>query len=156
MSPSEYPGPACWCGKSSCIERWISGTGFADDHARANPGTPPLAAPEIVALARNGDASARATLDLYIDRLARSLSAIINLIDPDIIVLGGGMSNIAELYERLPPLLPRHVFGGEVTTSIRPSHHGDSSGVRGAARLWPHPVTPFPPLRPRDPARAGE
>lgn len=139
MTPGEFPGPACWCGKSSCIERWISGTGFADDHARVNPDTPPLTAPDIVALARNGDPSARATLDRYIDRLARSLSAIINLLDPDVMVLGGGMSNVSELYERVPPLLPQYVFGREVATPIRPSLHGDSSGVRGAARLWPRP-----------------
>lgn len=137
MSPAEFPGPACWCGKSSCIEKWISGTGFADDHARSVPGSPRLTGPQIVALARAGDAPARAALERYAHRLARALAHIINLLDPDVIVLGGGMSNVDELYELVPPQLPAYVFGGEAGTPVVRSRHGDSSGVRGAAWLWP-------------------
>ena len=137
MAPGEFPGPACWCGQSSCIEKWISGTGFADDYARSVPGSPRQTGPQIVALARAGDAPARAALDRYANRLARALAHVINLLDPDVIVLGGGMSNVDELYERVPPQLPAYVFGGEAGTPVVRSRHGDSSGVRGAAWLWP-------------------
>ncbi len=139
MTPEEYPGPACWCGKSSCIEKWISGTGFADDYARATGAAGParLKAEQIVALARDGDAAARGALERYAGRLARSLAHAINLLDPDVIVLGGGMSNVDELYEWIPPQLPRYVFGGEAETPVVRNRHGDSSGVRGAAWLWP-------------------
>ncbi|MDA8307346.1 MAG: fructokinase [Deltaproteobacteria bacterium] len=140
MSEEEYPGPACWCGKSSCIERWISGTGFEEDYARTRPQGYPLLklnGPQIVALARNGDDVARSVLKRYADRLARSLAQVINILDPDVIVLGGGMSNVDELYELAPPLLPLYVFGTEADTPIVRSRHGDSSGVRGAAWLWP-------------------
>jgi fructokinase len=142
MNEDEYPGPACWCGKSSCIEKWISGTGFADDYARkalnltsSGPQTPK--GRQIVALARSGDSAAMDALERYTNRLARSLAHIINSIDPDIIVLGGGMSNVDELYELTPPQLQSYVFGSEVKTPIVRSKHGDSSGVRGAAWLWP-------------------
>jgi len=135
MTPDEFPGPACWCGQSSCIEKWISGTGFADDHERAT-GTR-LTGEEIVALSRQGNADARATLERYANRLARSLAHVINLLDPDIIVLGGGMSNINELYTLVPPQLEKYVFGSEAATPVVRNHHGDSSGVRGAAWLWP-------------------
>ncbi|MEN6438913.1 MAG: fructokinase [Syntrophobacter sp.] len=142
MNDEEYPGPACWCGKSSCIERWISGTGFADDYARTmheQPGRGParLDGARIVAMARNGDGAARGALERYADRLARSLAHSINILDPDVIVLGGGMSNVDELYQLVPPRLPSYVFGGEAETPIIRSRHGDSSGVRGAAWLWP-------------------
>lgn len=139
MTPDEFPGPACWCGKSSCIETWISGTGFANDYARAvgAAGHERLKGPQIVALARNGDAAARAALERYADRLARCLAHAINLLDPDVIVLGGGMSNVDELYEWVPRQLPAYVFGGEADTPIVRNKHGDSSGVRGAAWLWP-------------------
>lgn len=136
MTPEEYPGPACWCGKSACIERWISGTGFADDYARANGGAR-LKSEQIVALARRGDAPAQAALGRYANRLARALAQVIHVLDPDIIVLGGGMSNVDELYALVPPLLPDFVFGREADTPIVRSRHGDSSGVRGAAWLWP-------------------
>ena len=139
MTAEEYPGPACWCGKSACIERWISGTGFADDYAKTYPGSARLNGPQIVALARGGDAAARAALERYANRLARSLAHVINLLDPDVIVLGGGMSNVDELYALVPPQLPAYVFGRETTTPIVRSKHGDSSGVRGAAWLWPRP-----------------
>ena len=137
MTADEFPGPACWCGKSSCIERWISGTGFADDYARTVPSPARLTGPQIVDLARAGDAAARAALTRYANRLARALAHVINLLDPDVIVLGGGMSNVDELYEQVPPQLPAYVFGREAGTPIVRSKHGDSSGVRGAAWLWP-------------------
>ena len=135
MSPEEFPGPPCWCGKSSCIEKWISGTGFADDYARATGAR--LRGEQIVVLARSGDPAARGALDRYAHRLARALAHAINLLDPDVIVLGGGMSNVDELYALVPPLLPAFVFGGEAHTPVVRNRHGDSSGVRGAAWLWP-------------------
>ena len=137
MTADEFPGPACWCGKTGCIERWISGTGFADDYARAAPAAARLTAPQIVDLARRGDAPARAALARYANRLARALAHVINLLDPDVIVLGGGMSNVAELYEMVPPQLSAYVFGREAATPVVRNRHGDSSGVRGAAWLWP-------------------
>ena len=136
MTADEYPGPACWCGKSGCIETRISGTGFACDFQRAT-GTC-LTGEEIIALARKGDEAAKAALERYANRLARALSHVINLLDPDVIVLGGGMSNVDELYELIPPQLPQYVFGGEANTPILKHRHGDSSGVRGAAWLWPN------------------
>ena len=152
MTPDEFPGPACWCGKLSCIERWISGPGFADDYARAHPGlAAPLTAEQIVARARNGEPAARDALHRYVHRLARSLAHVINLLDPDVIVLGGGLSNVEELYDEVPPLLPKFVFGGEVAIPVLRSRHGDSSGVRGAAWLWPG--TGCPPARGESHAR---
>jgi fructokinase len=142
MNEEEYPGPACWCGKSSCIEKWISGTGFEDDYTRAttrSAGRPPakLNGEQIVALARDGDAVAKGVLERYVNRLARSLAHVINILDPDVVVLGGGMSNVDELYELAPPQLSSYVFGREAETPIIRNRHGDSSGVRGAAWLWP-------------------
>ncbi|MGO8942967.1 MAG: fructokinase [Syntrophobacteraceae bacterium] len=142
MNDEEYPGPACWCGKSSCIEKWISGTGFTDDYALTTSeltGYRPvkLNGAQIVALARNGDTVARGVLKRYANRLARSLAHAINILDPDVVVLGGGMSNVDELYELVPPQLPSYVFGSEAETPVIRNRHGDSSGVRGAAWLWP-------------------
>ena len=131
----EYPGPTCWCGRSSCIEKWISGTGFADDYARSTGIL--LKSEQIVARARQGEDAARGALERYADRLARALAHAINLLDPDIVVLGGGMSNVDELYDLVPPQLAKYVFGGEAETPIVRNMHGDSSGVRGAAWLWP-------------------
>ena len=133
-TPDEFPGPACWCGKTACIEKWISGTGFADDYARAAGVR--LKGEQIVARARQGEAAARGTLERYANRLARALAHVVNLLDPDVIVLGGGMSNVDELYELVPPQLADHVFGGEADTPVVRNQHGDSSGVRGAAWLW--------------------
>ena len=130
----EVPGPACWCGKTSCIEKWISGTGFADDYARAAGVR--LKGEQIVARARQGEAAARGALERYGHRLARALAHVVNLLDPDVIVLGGGMSNVDELYGLVPPQLAQYVFGGEADTPVVRSKHGDSSGVRGAAWLW--------------------
>jgi fructokinase len=132
---SEHPGPLCWCERRGCLEMWISGTGLRDDFRQATGARPDGAA--IIAAARAGDADASGALDRYIDRLARALAVVCDLIDPDVIVLGGGMSNTAELYDRLPPLIEANAFTDSFTTPIRPALHGDSSGVRGAAWLWP-------------------
>lgn len=132
---SECPGPACWCGQRGCLESWVSGTGFQRDHAAVSGQT--LEGPQIVAAARAGDPAAVATLDRYIDRLGRALALIANLVDPDCFVLGGGMSNVAELYDRLPAVVRRHVFADGWDAKIVPAVAGDSSGVRGAAMLWP-------------------
>ncbi len=140
MSKEEYPGRLCWCGRPSCVETWISGTGFAEDYARARGlagGFERLDGQQIVALSRSGDEVARSALKRYADRLARSLAEVINILDPDVIVLGGGMSNVDELYELVPRLLPSYVFGEDADTIIVRNRHGDSSGVRGAAWLWP-------------------
>ena len=136
MAADEFPGPSCWCGKTSCIEKWISGTGFVDDYARTTGGSR-RTGPQIVAASRNGNPAARAALERYAHRLARALAHAINLLDPDVVVLGGGMSNVDELYELVPPQLPAYVFGHETSTPVLRNRHGDSSGVRGAAWLWP-------------------
>lgn len=127
----EHPGPECWCGRRNCLELWVSGTGFTRDHGGART------AEEIVALSRTGDAGATASLDRYIDRLARGLAVVCDVLDPDVIVLGGGMSNVDELYERLPGAIAPLAFSDVFTTPVLRAVHGDSSGVRGAARLWP-------------------
>jgi fructokinase len=126
--------PECWCGKRGCLETWISGSGFERDHVRA--GGQPLNGETIVAQGRKGDAVARAALDRYVHRLGRALSVICNIVDPDTIVLGGGLSNVAELYEQLPRAVRAHVFSDTWEARIVPARWGDSSGVRGAARLW--------------------
>jgi fructokinase len=133
----ERPGPPCYCGKRGCLETFISGTGLADDYAASQSGSRTrLDAATVVARAAGGDAIARAALDRYTHRLARGLAAIVNVLDPDAIVLGGGMSNASELYLTVPTLLPTFVFSDRVDTALLPPKHGDSSGVRGAAWLW--------------------
>ncbi|HEY4161419.1 MAG TPA: fructokinase [Dongiaceae bacterium] len=131
----EYPGPDCYCGKQGCLETWISGTGLEDDYQRS-VGTR-LKGREILSLSAAGDAAAEAAVRRYEDRLARGLAHVVNLLDPDVIVLGGGMSRIERLYPALMSKLPGYVFGNECATPIRPALHGDSSGIRGAAWLWP-------------------
>lgn len=131
--PSELPGPPCYCGRFGCVETYLSGPGLERDHAAAS-GTR-LPAREIAAAAEAGDEMARASLERYADRLARSLAAVINVVDPETIVLGGGVSNIPYWYERVPELWTRYVFSDAVVTRIAPAAHGDSSGVRGAAWL---------------------
>jgi len=131
----EFPGPNCWCGLSGCLERWISGTGLGDDYERRTGARP--RGSEIIALARSGDPVASATLDDYIDRLGRGMAMIANIIDPDCFVLGGGMSNVTELYDRLQPVINRYTFSDGWDAKIVPAKWGDSSGVRGAAHLWP-------------------
>ncbi|HEX2801841.1 MAG TPA: ROK family protein, partial [Phenylobacterium sp.] len=125
----EHPGPACWCGRRGCLEVWVSGSGFARDAG--------LGGEAAVAAARAGDPAAGAALDRYVDRLGRGLAMVCDLIDPDVIVLGGGMSNIEAIYPPLPAVIARHIFSDSFETPIRPAAHGDSSGVRGAAWLWP-------------------
>ena len=130
----ERPGPDCYCGRQGCIETFLSGPGMAADHARR--GGEALEPPAIVAAAGAGDALARAVLDDYIDRMARALAHVINLLDPDTIVLGGGMGRIQALYQEVPRRWGRYVFSDCVHTELLPPRHGDSSGVRGAAWLW--------------------
>ncbi|MDP9038751.1 MAG: ROK family protein [Acidobacteriota bacterium] len=135
-TPEELPGPRCYCGQHGCLETWISGTGLANDYLRVNG--QPLAGPAIVAAAAAGDARAAASLDRVEERIGRALASAINLLDPDVIVLGGGLSRLQRLYTNLPQIVERHLFGGgPLLTPIRPAVHGDASGVRGAAWLWP-------------------
>lgn len=134
-SPRELDAAsACYCGKKGCIETWLSGPALAADHVRY--GGEELPAHEIVQLANAGYGACGATLARYEERLARALASVINLLDPDVIVLGGGLSNIARLYDTVPRLWPRYVFSDRVDTKLVPPRHGDSSGVRGAAWLW--------------------
>lgn len=130
----EWPGPDCFCGRRGCLERWISGPAFAEDHRRVTGED--LGTAEIVTRAEGGEPGARASLDRYVDRLARGLASVVNLLDPDVIVLGGGMSNVARLYQELPARLSALCFSDGVDTPILRARHGDSSGVRGAAWLW--------------------
>jgi fructokinase len=130
----ERPGPPCYCGKNGCIETFLSGPGLSLDHrtATGRERTPP----EIVAAAEGGDTAADAALARYEDRMARSLATVINILDPDAIVLGGGLSNVGRLYVNVPRLWGRYVFSDCVDTCLLPPVHGDASGVRGAAWLW--------------------
>jgi fructokinase len=131
----ERPGLPCACGKRGCIETFLSGTGFAAHHNIAH-GTA-LEAHEIAGRAEASDPDAMASLARYENRMARALASVINLLDPDAIVLGGGMSNVERLYERVPRLWGDWVFSDRVDTRLLPPRFGDSSGVRGAAWLWP-------------------
>jgi fructokinase len=134
MTAEEYPGPKCWCGRKSCMEMWLSGTGLAADHLRVTGQR--LRAEEVQAAAAAGDAAAQATLDRHANRLARGLAHVINIFDPEVVVLGGGLSKLAHLYSAVPPLAAPYVFSEEKAIDIRPPRWGDASGVRGAARLW--------------------
>jgi fructokinase len=129
---SERPGRDCYCGKTGCIETWLSGPGLAKDFDPVGG----IDAAEIIARAARGDTKAEACLQRYEDRLARSLASVINIVDPEAIVLGGGLSQATRLYENLPGLLPNYVFSDTLATRLLAPLHGDSSGVRGAARLW--------------------
>jgi fructokinase len=126
--------PACYCGRKGCIETFISGPGMREDHLKLNGDL--LDPPEIVARAAAGDAACEATLQRYEGRLALALAGVINILDPNVIVLGGGLSNILRLYEQVPQLWDRHIFSDQVATRLVSNRHGDSSGVRGAAWLW--------------------
>ena len=130
----EYPGPDCYCEKRGCLECWVSGRGFAADYQRATGRR--LSGAQVATLAADGEPDAVAALGRYESRLARGLATVVNTLDPDVLVLGGGMSNVERLYQTLPGLIPQYVFGRECTTPVRPALHGDSSGVRGAACLW--------------------
>jgi len=133
---TEQPGPQCYCGKYGCIETFLSGPGLAEDHTRHVGES--LTAAEIASAATvAGEPAAQASVERYAERLARALASVVNLLDPDAIVLGGGLSAITLLYERVPQLLPRYVFSDHCDTPILPPRHGASSGVRGAAWLWP-------------------
>jgi fructokinase len=132
----EFPGPLCFCGQRGCLETWISGTGLANDHQRVTGQR--LTGPEIVAASAGGDAAAEASIVRLEDRIGRALASVVNLLDPDVIVIGGGLSKLDRLYAHLPALIARHLFGGgELATPVLQAKHGDASGVRGAAWLWP-------------------
>ena len=131
----ERPGPPCYCGRSGCIETFLSGPALARDYIAL--GGEDLAASDVAARAERGDARAIACLERYERRFARAIAAIINVVDPDVIVLGGGLSNITRLYDRVPVLWAAHVFSDRVDTRLVKAKHGDASGVRGAAWLWP-------------------
>jgi predicted NBD/HSP70 family sugar kinase len=132
--PAEWPGPPCYCGRTGCIETLLSGPGMTLDHARATGVQ--LDAAAIVAAADAGEADAVRTLERYEDRLARALAGVINIVDPEVIVLGGGVSNVDRLYRSVPRAWTKYVFSDRVDTALVRARHGDSSGVRGAARLW--------------------
>lgn len=125
----EYPEPACWCGRRGCLELYLSGPGLSRDGGAQ--------APTLVRRAARGDEGAAAALARHTDRLARGLAVVANLLDPDVIVLGGGLSNMDHLYRDLPARMGRYVFSDVSVTEVRRNLHGDSSGVRGAAWLWP-------------------
>ena len=131
----EGPGPQCYCGQTGCIETYLSGPGLSRDHERATGQS--LDAAGIEARAASGDMAAEATLRRYEDRMARALASVVNLLDPDVVVLGGGLSNLSRLYVTVPRLWTRYVFSDRVDTRLVSPRHGDSSGVRGAAWLWP-------------------
>jgi fructokinase len=140
LTPDEQPGPPCYCGRHGCVETWLSGPGFERDHAEHTGRT--LSGREIARAAASGDPGAVATLGRYHERLARALASLINVLDPDVVVLGGGMSNIAGLAEAASALVPRYLFAAgadsdPVVTRLARAAHGDTSGVRGAAWLWP-------------------
>ncbi len=130
----EWPGPPCYCGRSGCIETFLSGPGLARDYRTATGRE--LPPEEIVRRAEAGEDAAEASLLRYEDRMARALAGILNVLDPDVIVLGGGMSNLKRLYDSVPRKWGRYAFSDSVSTPLVPAAHGDSSGVRGAARLW--------------------
>jgi fructokinase len=135
MRPEEYPGPECYCGRRGCIETWVSGTGLEADYARATKMR--LRGKEIIARSEEGEPDALASVARYEDRLTRSLAQMIDILDPDIIVLGGGVSQVPRLYKDVPQRLKEYVFGREADTPVVVAKHGDASGVRGAAWLWP-------------------
>jgi fructokinase len=133
--PEEYPGPACYCGKRGCMEMWVSGTGVALDY-KLTTGREKTTR-EIMADYEAGDKDAGVIVSRFEDRLARGLAHVINVLDPDVIVVGGGLSRVSHIYDVIPKRLAEYVFGGEADTPILQAIHGDSSGVRGAAWLWP-------------------
>ena len=133
-SPDEYPGPACWCGRHGCLETWVSGPALASDHASVTG--PILTSEQIAAAASIGDADANATLDRHLSRMARGLAHVINLLDPHVIVIGGGLVQLPGLVSRLPGAIAPYVFADAVDITVKAAQHGPESGVRGAARLW--------------------
>ena len=129
-TPDEVPQPRCWCGQHGCLELYLAGPALARSCGART-------AAELPARAAAGDTTAKNALDRHADRLARGLAVIMNILDPDIIVLGGGLSNMPHLYDELPARMARYVFSDVTATPVVPNRHGDSSGVRGAAWLWP-------------------
>ena len=134
MRPEEYPGVDCYCGQRGCLETFISGTGFENEYEKQTGVH--KSGHEIAELLEQNDVDAEKVALIYENRLARAIATAVNIMDPDVLVLGGGMSNLARIYKNLPALVQKWTFGGEFTTPIRPAKHGDSSGVRGAAWLW--------------------
>lgn len=142
--PEEIPGPQCYCGQFGCVEKWVSGPGFSADHERRSGEL--LTPPEIIRRMEAGDEQAQTSFDMYVDRLSRSLAVVVNILDPEVIVLGGGMSNIAALYQEVTNRWARYMFGGECLTKLLPNQLGDSAGVWGAVHLsWTDDVTPIVP-----------
>jgi len=137
---NEFPGDACYCGKHGCIETWLAGPAFERDYMHS--ARERLKAEEISQRAQSGEGHAVDALAKYVDRLARALASIINILDPEVIVLGGGMSNIGGLYRDVPARWTEYVFSDRVDTKLVPAKYGDASGVRGAAWLWPAGSTP--------------
>ena len=127
--------PACWCGRNGCVESWLSGPGLSADHERVEGSR--VTAEQLGVLIEEGDPAAARTLDRYVSRLARALGVVVNVLDPGAVVLGGGVSNLADLASRVETELHRHIFSDHPIVSVRRNRHGDSSGVRGAAWLWP-------------------
>ena len=130
----EMPGPKCWCGLHGCLETWVSGTGFARDFHTVTGRQ--MKGEEIIAAMRAGDAEAEAAFDRLMDRLGRAMALMVNTLDPDVFVFGGGLSNVSEIYDRLPDKIRPYVFSDTWTARLLPAKWGDSSGVRGAAYLW--------------------
>lgn len=139
--PDEYPGPLCWCGRRGCMETWVSGPALERDHAMRS-GTQMTGA-AIAEAAALGDAVARESLDRHAGRLARGLAHVVNIFDPEVVVLGGGLSKLGHLYQVLPQLAQRSILADAPRLDVRPPHWGDASGVRGAAWLWGGPTTPL-------------
>lgn len=135
MTAEEYPGAGCYCGRPGCIETFIAGPAFEAAFARTTGKE--MSARDITEAAKTGDSTAEAALQRYEDQLARALTVLINIVDPDIIVLGGGLSNIERLYDNLPERIAEHAFSDKIETPVVRAVHGDSGGVRGAAWLWP-------------------
>lgn len=131
---SEHPGRRCWCGRQGCMETWVSGPGLAADHQHVTGDR--LSGEDIVRAAAGGDSGARATLERHASRLARGLAHVVNLIDPEVIILGGGLSALEHLYRDVPRLMAPFVFADHPEVTLRPPKWGDASGVRGAAWLW--------------------
>ncbi len=137
-SIDELPGPPCYCGRRGCIETFISGPGLSADYHSVTQKA--HTAPQIAALAEQGEKAAETALQRYEGRLARGLASVINLVDPEVIVLGGGLSNLKRLYKNVPQLWAPYIFSEHIETDLLPAKHGDASGVRGAAWLWPLPA----------------
>jgi fructokinase len=130
----EYPGPTCWCGRRGCMEMWASGTGLSADYERSAGQR--LAVEDIARRRDSGDAQAAAAFERHASRVARGIAHVVNIIDPEVIVLGGGLSRLAHLYEVVPALMVPHIFADRATAEVRPPKWGDASGARGAAWLW--------------------